>query len=676
MHPFSSSTVTEREQPTHPGVPRLLDQYKQRRQAWLAQADELLRLRDEARLAAEREALEIVTAARRDVRRIVVQARRELLVLTAQLHAAVESVDQASLGASAEEAVEAPAHQALVNNASLGTTRELVMGARREVRSVLDEARAEIEALAAEASGPLRDERGALAAAVPEPPIPTLDTILGSDPVAPRAPVAAPDTAQSTPTVDLRNLASERLGAIGTAGTDSLQAIRQPSWLPTIEASPITPLGVPMSAAPMHVEEAVSLLAVADARTPFLGFPETERVNAVDSHLAAFGETGPIPVPESPRVFLADLDDGRRSRPAWLWVGLFAATGVLAIGGTGWWFTTRDTRGVLAAPVATAAGSREAEDRSTPLGDASPATVGTSVASASPAVLSIEVRRTAWIRTLVDGKEDSRVYQAGESRQIVGAKAVSIRAGDAGAVFVSLDGRPAEPLGTSGLAVTKQYSLAAQSGVTPAVATVPGPQVAAAAVAAAAESAVGGVPRAVPDAAPTSSRAVEPPRPASPGVPTPSAPAAAAAPPAAAGANPASAPGSTPAAADASPTGNGRADLVTAGQQWLDAYQRRDRDAMSTAGTENMSVSDERSVTERFPAWQVGVRRDLDQVELELTGDTALLTARMTERSGEGGTTSAQHVSRVSQIWVRRSGRWRVADVRIIGEARLNQIVR
>jgi hypothetical protein len=152
-------------------------------------------------------------------------------------------------------------------------------------------------------------------------------------------------------------------------------------------------------------------------------------------------------------------------------VGLFAATGVLAIGGTGWWFTTRDTSGVLAAPVTNAAGAREAEGRATPPSNTSPTAVGASVASASPAGLSIEVRRTAWIRTLVDGKEDSRVYQAGETRQIVGAKAVSIRAGDAGAVFVSLDGRPSEPLGASGQAVTKQYSLAADSGVRPAVAT-------------------------------------------------------------------------------------------------------------------------------------------------------------------------------------------------------------
>ena len=95
-----------------------------------------------------------------------------------------------------------------------------------------------------------------------------------------------------------------------------------------------------------------------------------------------------------------------------------------------------------------------------------------------------------------------------------------------------------------------------------------------------------------------------------------------------------------------------------------------------SSGTENMTVSDERSITERFPAWQVGVRRDLDQLELELSGDTALLTARMTERSADSAASAAQHVSRVSQIWVRRAGRWRLADVRIIGEARLNQIVR
>ncbi len=143
------------------------------------------------RSAAEREALEIVTAARRDVRRIVVEARRELLVLTAQLHAAIESVDQASLQAAADTAsgADAQGHSAgdvLAGQRSLGATEDMVLGARREVRTVLDEARAEIEALAAEAHGPLREIPAEFVrnlAPLSDAPIPTLETILGADPV-------------------------------------------------------------------------------------------------------------------------------------------------------------------------------------------------------------------------------------------------------------------------------------------------------------------------------------------------------------------------------------------------------------------------------------------------------------------------------------------------------------
>ena len=135
-------------------VPGLLDQYRQQRRAWLAQADELGRMRDEVRHAAEREAIEIVTAARRDVRRIIVEARRELLVLTAQLHAAVEATDAPAVGAPPFTALLAdPEARSRVENASHDEdmTRDVVHEARKGVRSVLDEARAEIEALSSEA---------------------------------------------------------------------------------------------------------------------------------------------------------------------------------------------------------------------------------------------------------------------------------------------------------------------------------------------------------------------------------------------------------------------------------------------------------------------------------------------------------------------------------------------
>jgi ketosteroid isomerase-like protein len=313
-------------------------------------------------------------------------------------------------------------------------------------------------------------------------------------------------------------------------------------------------------------------------------------------------------------------------------VGLFAATGALAVIGTIWWVVSRDS-----APLSAAAPPVITEKVAAPA-PAPAATAAPAVASNAPGTLAltIEARRPSWIRAQIDGKDDAgRIYQAGETRHIYGARTVAIRAGDAGAVFVGVDGGTARALGADGVATTKQFSAAA----TPAVATANTPPVSL-----------------------TNATA-----PASAPAPVPAAETAAA-PPAANTAR--------PAVADAAlrdGVGGGRPDLVQAAQQWLDAYQRRDRDSMSAMGTDNVTISDERSVTERFPAWQGGVQRDLDEVALELTGDVAVFTARMTEHADAAG---GQHVSRVSQFWQRRGGRWYVTNVRIIGEARLNQIIR
>jgi len=86
---MSDSNELKPNTPAGTPVPDLIEQYRVRRDAWIAQADELARLRDEVRGSAEREAMEIVTAARRDVRQIVMEARRELLVLSAQVQAAL-----------------------------------------------------------------------------------------------------------------------------------------------------------------------------------------------------------------------------------------------------------------------------------------------------------------------------------------------------------------------------------------------------------------------------------------------------------------------------------------------------------------------------------------------------------------------------------------------------------
>jgi ketosteroid isomerase-like protein len=405
-------------------------------------------------------------------------------------------------------------------------------------------------------------------------------------------------------------------------------------------------------------DKPLSFVLAPDADTILGGFPKHDPDDrSAPLSLATFGETGPLHVPPMQDTPLEDYDGGTRSKPMWAWVGMLAATGILLLAGVAWWAQARDSRSTLASISTTNRAAAPGSGTKPGAGgsDAAATAAPVSTPPATPAGVAIEVRRTSWIRAIVDGKEDSRVYQAGETRAILGAHTVSLRAGDGGAVFVSVDGRPAEALGAPGTAVTRQYSLAGPA-VVPAVATAPTPAAAAGAATPVATAATSSGSPAAPSAA-VAARPVDVAAPPSP--PPTVAPAAA-----------------SESAPSAAPTSGGRADLVSAGQQWLDAYQRRDRDGMAASGTDNVTISDERTLTERFPAWQTGIRRDLDQVELELTGDTALLTARMTERSGDNGTAASQHVSRVSQIWVRRNGRWRVADVRIMGESRLNQIVR
>src|SRR5687767_12488426 len=133
-----------------PGMPDLIEQYRLRRDAWIAQADQLARLRDEVRGSAEREAMEIVTAARRDIRQIVVEARRELFVLSAQVQAALGDAVMnvpstvGSLPSPVEELESA-------DDLSTFTEDEWGFAPRATVRSVLEEARADMAILAQDA---------------------------------------------------------------------------------------------------------------------------------------------------------------------------------------------------------------------------------------------------------------------------------------------------------------------------------------------------------------------------------------------------------------------------------------------------------------------------------------------------------------------------------------------
>ena len=98
---------------------------------------------------------------------------------------------------------------------------------------------------------------------------------------------------------------------------------------------------------------------------------------------------------------------------------------------------------------------------------------------------------------------------------------------------------------------------------------------------------------------------------------------------------------------------------------------------MAAVSDAQLSVSDERTENERLPQALAGVRRTLEDVNLQVFGDTALFTARMTERWEDiAAARGATSDSFVSLIWTRRAGMWRLTYVRIVGAARLNRTFR
>jgi hypothetical protein len=113
--------------------------------------------------------------------------------------------------------------------------------------------------------------------------------------------------------------------------------------------------------------------------------------------------------------------------------------------------------------------------------------------------------------------------------------------------------------------------------------------------------------------------------------------------------------------------------VVAASRQWLDAYQKQDRTTLAALSTEGLQLTDERRTEERFPA-NVGVNRTLDRINVQIAADTAVLTAVMTERSADNAV--PPRISPVSQVWEFRGNQWRVRQVRLVSEARLNQIFR
>lgn len=113
-----------------------------------------------------------------------------------------------------------------------------------------------------------------------------------------------------------------------------------------------------------------------------------------------------------------------------------------------------------------------------------------------------------------------------------------------------------------------------------------------------------------------------------------------------------------------------RLELTAASQRWLAAYGREDVTAMRLIASPSLRISDQRADNERLPRAAENVRMSLQNVSLQLVGDTSILTARMIEQGTAGGQDN-QRISRVSLIWIRENGQWQVTEVEILGDPKL-----
>jgi hypothetical protein len=146
-----------------------------------------------------------------------------------------------------------------------------------------------------------------------------------------------------------------------------------------------------------------------------------------------------------------------------------AVFSVTVLGGAGWWLSGYVRAEGLAPPLASIPRAPQAtpawwQTEAMPTLTASlvalptAATVRSAITATSAVSLDVELRRAAWVECVVDGGLPmSRMFQVGETFQLLGNRGISITVRDAGAVVVSLNGGPRGPLGPDGQVLSRHF---------------------------------------------------------------------------------------------------------------------------------------------------------------------------------------------------------------------------
>jgi hypothetical protein len=438
----------------------------------------------------------------------------------------------------------------------------------------------------------------------------------------------------------------------------------------------------PMAPAPVEVRRQVPRPNIEDAI-------EAEPARPVDFEFAS------LAADDSPDLI---LNRSSMRRPFRGMLAAAASLAAVAVMGTALWLYRPQANAASKSPAGSAkstAGANASVDSRA----ASANTASSLPGGRAPLSIQVALRRASWMRVTTDGRVTAeRIFKPGETQNLSATREISIRAGDAGAVTVAVDGRPPVALGREGEAITRQFAV---DGARPKAAA-PAPETSAPARPSPsvpiARSQKPQVDPTVPSntvpsntapsnvvkpgaaattAAPpprvTDQQTVAPAPAASTPVPLPAAPR-----PSATTGRPAvstdrlAASPSTPAATQTSL----QESLTNVASRHLDAYYRQDR-AMMSALAPGANVSDDRGVKEKLPGGLNGVRRSFDGVSFKVFGSEALLTAQMTERMDNAAAGQmTQVVSFIAYTWTQRNGGWQLYDIRIISASALRRALK
>lgn len=218
--------------------------------------------------------------------------------------------------------------------------------------------------------------------------------------------------------------ARRRVEAEFDAFVQGFRRERQPHEERVAVAAPEPP------AAPASVPDPPVAIASPDSAAAF----EREIVAPADSPDAA------------PDVVPRPLPSGRRGGRA----AAAISVGVLAVGAVA--FALWGRQSPPASPSTPATAAKPPEPVVTPPPAAAPVVPGVN--------LELVTHRRVWVRVTIDGKRAFERELAPDQRiPLHGEQAIVIRAGDAGAITVTRDGRDAGALGRDGMIATREFTL-------------------------------------------------------------------------------------------------------------------------------------------------------------------------------------------------------------------------